>query len=327
VNHSPINWRTYFWKNFDKDVTMNTLFPVLIYEEGIDLPVEGTYFLVSGNGLWMHKDTGIVRAFVPVDNISVLDDFDAKASVGCNLPKLDAKYVWQIKKFFQEVVQRHRSEANVLLYYSKERDDYLLQVPNQAVSHAGVHYLRSGSTQLEGSYLRVGTIHSHCDFGAFHSGTDVGDEEDFDGIHCTFGHNDKDEFTISASVVVNGHRLKVSPQQFLEGIESVKGEVFRLAPATEEQEMEWAKVVPLWMNRIQAVQSSGWSIPATSVEVAEEVAKGDKVIWAGDLSTCSLKTMCGEGPFEVKGVEDGYLVVDTKVGLARFSDKLFMKVE
>lgn len=303
---------------------MNTMFPVLIYEEGIDLPVEGTYFLVSGNGLWMHKDTGIVRAFVPVDNISILEDFDAEASVGCSLPKLDAKYVWQIKKFFQEVVHRHRSEANVLLFYSKERDDYLLQVPNQAVSHAGVHYLRSTSP-VDASYLRVGTIHSHCDFGAFHSGTDVGDEEDFDGIHCTFGHNDRDDFTISASVVVNGHRLKVSPEQFLEGIEPVAGEVFRLAPATEEQEMEWAKVVPLWMNRVQA---SGWSLPATTVETIEEqTIKGDQVIWAGDLSTVSLKTMCGEGPFEVRGVEDGYLVVNTKVGLARFSDKLFKKVE
>lgn len=303
---------------------MNTLFPVLVYEDGMDLPKEGTYFVVAGNGLWMHKDTGIVSAFVPVETVSVLDDFDAKAMVSCNLPKVPTKFVWQIKKFFQEVVEKHRSEANVLLFYSREEEQYKLHVPEQVVSHAGVRYLRSGITQREGyeSYLRVGTIHSHCDFGAFHSGVYIDDEEDFDGLHCTFGHNNKEEFTISASLVVNGHRVKVDPRKYLEGIEWLKQDVFQLLPVTSEQEFEWVQPIDMWFSRVR----SGFYLPCDAKDADPGILAGDKVTWAGDLSSVSLKTMCGEGPFEVRGVEDDYLVIDTKVGLARFSEKLFNKV-
>ena len=82
---------------------------------------------------------------------------------------------------------------------------------------------------MEG-YLRVGTIHSHCDFGAFHSGTDINDEADFDGLHVTFGHNNRDIFTISASIVVNNIRKSVEPMDFIEGVEKkevgVRGGVY-----------------------------------------------------------------------------------------------------
>ncbi len=48
------------------------MFPVFLYQEGVELPTEGTYFVVAGNGNWLHKDTGIVKAFIPVDKISCL---------------------------------------------------------------------------------------------------------------------------------------------------------------------------------------------------------------------------------------------------------------
>ena len=92
------------------------------------------------------------------------------------------------------------------------------------------------------NFLCVGTIHSHCDFGAFHSGTDIGDEEDFDGLHVTFGHNNLVEFSISATIVVNGNRLQVDPLEVLEGIEPVVGKdgKYKFADFAQELVEEWS---------------------------------------------------------------------------------------
>jgi hypothetical protein len=67
----------------------------------MELPTEGTYYVVAGNGTWLHKDTGIVKAFVPVKDIPVLEDLDVNAFVECALPKLPLKHVWRIKEFFR----------------------------------------------------------------------------------------------------------------------------------------------------------------------------------------------------------------------------------
>jgi hypothetical protein len=201
-------------------------YPVYIYTEGLELPKEGIYFVVSGNGLWMHKDTGICKCFVPVKNISSLDDLNATAEISIDLPKIPAQHVWTIKEFFRKVVEVHHSEAEVTLYYNKETRDYKIHVGEQTVTHSSVNYKREGNVHIPGieDYLKVGTIHSHCDFGAFHSSTDVDDEVEFDGLHVTFGHNNKDVFSISASYVVNGYRTKIDPSDVLEGIEPHLGE-------------------------------------------------------------------------------------------------------
>ena len=320
--------------------TFNPGFPVYIYEEGFELPKEGTFFLVSGNGLWMHKDTGIVSGFVPVDNISVLQELDANAHVECNLPKVPTRCVWRIKNFFKNVVAEHHAEAEINLYYNKETNDFKIHIPEQTVSSGGVNYKRMALTHRDGmeDYLRVGTIHSHCDFGAFHSGTDIGDEEDFDGLHCTFGHNNKDDFTISASVVVNGHRLAVDPMDVLDGIEplgsshelpdvsihkhSVRSDkYFRLLPVDNEVAEEWNTGLDKWMNQVKAAKRwwGSWSKECV-------ICKGDKVVWAGDCTSVSFRSRCGDGPFEVEEVSGGTVTVFTNVGLARFSEKLFKKV-
>jgi len=317
--------------------TFNPGFPVIIYEEGMALPDDGTYFLVSGNGLWLHKDTGIVKGFVPVDNISVLQELDAHAWVQCKLPKIPPRYVWRVKKFFAKVVAKHRSEATVTLYYNKEKNNYKLHIPKQRVSHGGVHYDRVATTHLEGmeGYLRIGTIHSHCDFGALHSGTDIGDEEDFDGLHCTFGHNNREQFTISASIVVNGHRLKIDPMDILEGVRCigeqeekpgflgigrrVKEELFELIPVAQEISEKWEEGVDQWLSKVKS-NISPWA------QQLKKIKKGDSVEWAGELKTVSFRKTCGEGPFEVDSVEDGHVTIVTTIGLARFSDKLFKKV-
>lgn len=265
----------------------NPGFPVYIYRDGMDLPQEGTYFLVAGNGLWMHKDTGICRCFVSVDNISCLDDLDVESNVEVSLPKIPSKLVWQIKQFFKQVVAKHYSEAEVNLFYSSQRNEYLIDVPEQEVGHASVHYQRKTKTHIEGQedFLLVGTIHSHCNFHAFHSGTDVDDEDDFDGLHVTFGNNDKDEFTISASVVTNGVRRQINPSDILEGIREIAvsaNEVhYRLAQVDEAIAEEWFQVIDEWMKNVK------------------RLSRQNVVVWADNVKDNNLKEFFGNGPFKV----------------------------
>lgn len=319
------------------------LYPVHIYQDGMDLPKEGTYFLVAGNGTWLHKDTGIVRCFVPVGQISFLNDLDASVELECKLPMVPARLVWRIKQFFKKVVEAYHSEAEVNLYYSKGKNDYKVHIPKQTVSHGGVRYARVAMSHLENmsDYLRVGTIHSHCDFGAFHSGTDEGDEIDFDGLHVTFGHNDKDQFTISASIVVNGHRMKIEPQQVLDGIVRIgcddnKTGFYRLRDNDADQEFhEWADGLDQWMEQVSPA-SNGWGGNGMwglrQLEPdwkKKEISKGSKITWAGSMHTSAagLKKAMGDGPFDVLTVEGDKVVIQTKVGAARLSHKLFKAVQ
>lgn len=296
------------------------MFPVYIFEEDMELPESGNYFLVSGNGLWLHKDTGIVKGFVPVDNISVLQDLNADAFVQCSLPKLPAQHVWKIQTFFKQIVKKFQSEASTTLYFNKSTNEFKVYVPEQVVSHASVNYERKALTHLEEmkDFLCVGTIHSHCNFGAFHSGTDVGDEEDFDGLHVTFGHNNLDEFSISATIVVNGKRLEVDPLEVLEGIEPVIGQdrKYKFADFAQELIEEWSVGLGDWISKVTGPKSSWWKNDS-------KFRRGQKVSWVGDLKTVAFKETCGDGPFVVDSCYNGLVTIVTKVGMARFSEKLF----
>jgi hypothetical protein len=311
------------------DSTWNPGFPVHVYQEGMELPKVGTYYLVAGNGFWLHKDTAIMRGFVPVDNISVLNDFNAEVEIEWKLPKLPARHVWRIKQFFKRVVEKYRAEAGTVLYYSLAKNDYKVHIPEQQVSYGGVRYKRVGISHLEDfhDYLRVGTIHSHCDFGAFHSGTDIGDEEDFDGLHVTFGHNHQDAFSISASVVMNGHRTTVDPVNVLEGITPLTGSDFYtlIDSAHDPVHHEWADGLDKWMSQVQCSYYSWGCYDCWRSEDRNKIKKGDKVVWAGNMSVNSLRTLMGDGPFEVLFAEQGKIGISTNVGLARFSEKLFKK--
>ena len=298
------------------------MFPVYVYEEGLELPEQGTYFLVSGNGLWLHKDTGIVKAFVPVDNISCLQDLDADAFVQCGLPKLPAQHVWRIQTFFKQIVEKFQSEASTTLYFNKSTNEFKVYVPEQVVSHGSVNYERKALTHLEEmkNFLCVGTIHSHCDFGAFHSGTDISDEEDFDGLHVTFGNNNLDEFSISATIAVNGRRLQVDPLEVLEGIEPIIGQEgkYKFAAFAQELVDEWSVGLEEWTEKVTGPRSwSSW------LKNDSKFRRGQKVSWIGDLKTVAFKETCGDGPFVVDSCYNGLVTIVTKVGMARFSEKLF----
>jgi len=125
-----------------------------------------------------------------------------------NDKKLPRYIIKQAHDFFRRVWQTKHSEAMVFITYHDEKDSFSLWVPEQYVSHVSVNYkLDAGA--IKGGWRAVGTIHSHCNFGAFHSGTDQHDMSGMPGLHITLGHVDKDEPEAAVALSANKQQFDV----------------------------------------------------------------------------------------------------------------------
>lgn len=201
--------------------------------DGTELPETGTYYVVAGNGVFLHKDTEFMKGYVPVEFVSFLDDMP-KSKLGPVWKGLKIPFpiAYKIKRFFFKVYQKYGTEACSILYFNPEKQEWAGSIPNQKVSHAYVKYEREFLSHLDG-FIPIGTIHSHADFHAFHSGTDDHDEEGFDGIHITFGHNNNEAISISASIVMNGLRTMLDPLSVLEGFSKLDDRYITELPSSE----------------------------------------------------------------------------------------------
>lgn len=196
------------------------MIPVYYFEKMPEqLPDDDACFIVS-KYIYLKKRSGLIDSMVQVDSIemgSVLPEY-----AHMNLPKIKDKIFGQVQGFFRMVYGKYRSEAGVILNLkthpqksSLKKIDYT--VPHQRVSGGACKY----QIVIDPTYVNCGTIHSHSNFGAFHSGTDVNDERYFDGLHITVGHNAEEKISISACIVINGKRIKVDPLQYIEGLKKV----------------------------------------------------------------------------------------------------------
>lgn len=188
-----------------------------------ELPDSGNYFLVTREGIAVHKDNKLISSTMPVDEIKSLASLRTRAKL--RVPRIPAIHIARCHEFFQKVWKAHRAEAEVMLMFHKEQKTWEIWCPHQEVSGGHVHYetpldeldkFRKGD---EG-WTWFGTIHSHCHFSAYHSGVDTDDEHNRDGIHITLGHVDGDDFSCVSSVVINGHRFQLPPLNIVEGLKN-----------------------------------------------------------------------------------------------------------
>ncbi len=217
------------------------MIPIYIYN-GQPLPADETYYVVASNGIFIHK-SGIFQSLVKVENIPFIESITPDISP--NFPPIPQNLANKVRLFFKKVYEEYRTEANVLIYINPETKQFRIHVPNQQVARNFVSYEKKLSPkdalELNG-FLCIGTIHSHCDFEAFHSGVDIDDEKHFDGLHVTFGNNQKDVITIAASLVSNNYRKAISPCDIIEGITSVDGG-FKFLTDCNENIDEWLEKV------------------------------------------------------------------------------------
>jgi len=266
------------------------MIPVYIYDPSVPLPTDSNFYVVAGNGIFFHKSTGIVSCFIKVQDIPVLEELKDPEWVKTTLPQIPLSIISKVKYFFAQVYARYQSEVNVILYFNKESSEYLVYMPYQKVTKTSVVYDFAAANQemaKHEGFRPIGTIHSHCDFESFHSNVDVEDERFFDGVHLTFGHNDQKEFSITASVVVNGKRQKFEPKSLLQGIVKIS-ERYQL-PVEEVCDIED------WFEKI--VPEQGF-VPDPKLKI------GDRITWSEYTSPC-WPDLYGIGPFEVIRVIDG----------------------
>jgi hypothetical protein len=204
-------------------------FPIYLNSQGFKAPEKGTYYLICKDGAYMRVERAFGSAIVKIGEMPFLQE--APSLFAWTLPKLPACIVRQAKTFFQRVFAEHRSESYLTLLYSRALNQYRLWCPSQTVTYSSVDYDRTDSVpdeegvanQAGPMWQSVGTIHSHCDFGAFHSGTDTSDEASFDGLHITIGHVDREEFSMVSTIAVCNNRKEVDVLSVVEGVE-VAGE-------------------------------------------------------------------------------------------------------
>ena len=193
------------------------MFKVFINDGSSEMPEDDIFYIIAKGGIYLKKKVGIMESIAPVDKISVLNDVEPNASL--NIRKIPSEKIAKVVEFFKEIYELHKSEAVVLLHYNQQKKRYILQVPPQEVAYAGIDYVKNITYK---GYDLIGSIHSHANFSAFHSGIDHIDEKHFDGLHITIGDVADDFLSFSSSIMSNGVRFTVSPGEYAEGIQLVE---------------------------------------------------------------------------------------------------------
>ena len=204
------------------------MFKVFVHDGESQMPSDDIMYIIGKEGIFLKKTVGLIHSVAPVDKISILQSVETFAQM--QIPPMPGQNFAQIMSFFRAVYNEHRSEAMSLLYYNVKKQQHWIRIPVQEVSYGGVDY--ENFEDHERGFDLIGTIHSHGSMGAFHSGTDDADEKYFDGLHITIGDNDEEYQSISASIVVNGKRVKVNPMDYVEDLNA-----------------EEYTHVPLWVQR------------------------------------------------------------------------------
>jgi hypothetical protein len=182
------------------------------WQEMPDSPMP--YYVGAKDGLFAMRrllfGRGIVRMKFWPDNFKEVGD-----SIGefvFEAGPIPAKIMGQIVSFFQRIYALQKTEAAVLLTMNVTTKEWDVFVPTQLVSHGGVNYVYDPQ-HIQGGRIVVGSIHSHADFSPFHSGTDTGDAEDFDGFHATIGFVNTTP-KIVAMVSLNKQNMHYKAEQF-----------------------------------------------------------------------------------------------------------------
>lgn len=223
------------------------MFNVVVNDGTQKFPDDDIYYIVAKEGIFLKKKIGVMESIAPVKTISTLQTIETMAKMHIN--PIPAQTGAKILEFFKEVNRQFSSEAIVLLFYNEQTGKYRVVPPHQKVTYTSLDYNR-GIT-IEG-FTMIGTIHSHGIMSAFHSGVDDKDEKTFDGLHITYGNVMSDECSISASIVSNGHRFMVDPEEYMLGISKTKD--------INESETVYTKKIYRWVNGSMVLDEKASSI-------------------------------------------------------------------
>jgi len=204
---------------------MALLIPIHIIEdeEGVKNVQDKYCFLLGANGVFIKKENVVFKVIQPYfsddskPNLPGLEEIDQEAFV--LLPQMPVKFIKTFLDFFIWCKEEYDSEGFLYLYYNPSTKKYSVIPAEQEVTAGSVEYGTMPNPPKD--FIVVGTMHSHGNMGAFHSGTDHKDQTEMDGIHITVGKiNSEPEFDVK--LYVNGTSYKVKEESIISPKPSAK---------------------------------------------------------------------------------------------------------
>jgi len=181
-----------------------------IIQSGDQLPESGPAYIVGRQGFYLRKETSLYQVTVKVPEIPAYAE--VKEELLWQAPPIPYALIERAHAFFRTVFWKYGGEAIVALVLAG-KDTWQLEAPEQTVSPMHLDY---DMKSLAGKGRLAGTIHSHCNMGAFFSGTDDKDTAaGFDGLHLVLGRIMLPLPEIVAAVCINGSVFKLAPQSVI----------------------------------------------------------------------------------------------------------------
>lgn len=181
--------------------------------DGFVPPEESYYRIRTSDGIFFHLENWFLRATVYEQPIDEPNEYrNGTETADLLFPKIPAHLVYKMHRFFARIRRDFGAEAYLRIYANPEAGEYLLEAPPQINRSATV---TADATVAPDGYFEVGSAHAHP-ASAFHSTTDVHDEQQGDGIHLIFGHVDRFVPEIVAVLSVRRRRFTINPADVLE---------------------------------------------------------------------------------------------------------------
>ncbi|HBC87081.1 MAG TPA: hypothetical protein DCZ94_09020 [Lentisphaeria bacterium] len=178
--------------------------PIPVFNAGQGEPDAPSY-IVGKDGFYLKKRTPLYECTVKVPELP--DYPEVKENVNWTATKLPWALIESTLEFFRAVYMKYQGEAIVLITHDSGIWD--ISVPKQIVQSAHLKY------KSVDKVTPAGTIHSHCNMGAFFSGTDDNDVASFDGLHIVLGRISQPFPEIASAVYINGRMFECRPQDII----------------------------------------------------------------------------------------------------------------
>lgn len=180
----------------------------------VDLPdpVNGPYFIALKDGYHMVKSTHWGKVMVPVKEVPDLPEYKAASILWYPEQRIPQELIAQVWGFFLQVFKDIQSEA--MVYLTHKDGQYRVFVPPQKVTKVAVNATFDAANV--GDWQVVGTIHSHCDFSAYHSSTDQHDADGMDGLHITIGNVNSYTPSVALMISVNKVKWNMKPEDIIQ---------------------------------------------------------------------------------------------------------------
>jgi len=201
-------------------------FPLVLKDARFTPPAAPTYYVLASDGLYLHRDTPLFRASVPVaGGIPGLEPHGARLEL--RLPRLPVRLLERAVGFFRAVYDRWGGEGILILFYAPPADGrgwrFALGAPPQMIRgrfeagrfHAELRLEYGACARPASDFFKLGTFHSHADAAAGHSTIDQHDELYEAGLHLTAGAVHTDAPGFSAAFVVGQTRFALRADAIL----------------------------------------------------------------------------------------------------------------